>query len=512
MLYCGVSFEKGEEVGMRKNAIPKNLLQKGMMLADRRYRVDELLGDNGLTVAYKGYDTFRKQEVVVRELFPQVLMQRDFDRDYKVECKRLSDEALFQTMKENMIRKAKKLIRLYPVEGIANVLTYLEERETVYVIEEYIQGQTLEELLWKRHSIKFLPEDLLQYLAPVMDTLSCLHENGLFHGAVFPENIRLTKDKGPILIGCAMPIEDVAAPQLSGIHVRNDAYAPVELYVPEAARGPATDIFEVAAILYRYVTGEALPVYYDRVNEETTATAPTEMMTRVMDFQSEAIMKGVAVYDFDRFSTMRQLKEALCPEDVDFGSLNSEMNVARNTTKKMFGRSYEKTVKKKYFLFVGAIVLLAILMLGPGLKKVGKDVMIDLFYKSFLKKDAAGQFEMLVELSDWQKDLYTNNYTGMDDELTDEQKSAQAQTKYYDFQLKKYITHEKFSTDARYYEYMKIDYWEKEIWISYFTDSSSRQTVISLIPSDDNIYEMRTVDVDERGNVSEKTVSVTYKK
>lgn len=497
---------------MRKNTIPKIYLQKGMTLADRRYRVDELLGDNGLTVTYKGYDTFRKNEIVIRELFPQVLMQRDFDKDHKVECKRLSDEELFQTMKEHMIQKAKKLIRLYPVDGIANVLTYLEEKETVYVIEEYIQGQTLEELLWKRHSAKFLPEDLMQYLAPVMDTLSQLHENGLFHGAVFPENIRLTKDKGPVLLGCVMPTEDVAAPQLSGISVRNDAYAPVELYVPEAGRGPSADIFEVAAVLYRYTTGEVLPVYYDRVNEETTATAPTEMLTRVMDFQSEAIMKAAAVYDFERFATMKEFKDALCPEDVDYKNLNSEMNVARNISARDFGRSYERTLKKKYFLFIGAVILLAALMLGPGLTQVGKGIMIDLFYKSFLKKDAAGQFEMLVELSEWQKDLYTNNYTALDSDMTDKEKMEKVKIKYYDFQLGKYVIQEKFDINVKYYEYMKIDYRENEIWISYISDTEDKQTVINLEPVEDNTYEMRTITVDANGKTAEESVWVNYKK
>ena len=497
---------------MRKNTIPKNFLQTGMTLADRRYRVDELIGENGLTVTYKGYDTFRKKEVAIRELFPQVILKRDLDHDYKVECKKLSDEALFQSMKEHMIQRAKKLIRMYPVEGIANVLTYLEERETVYVIEEYVEGQTLAELLWKRHSAKFLPEDLMQYLSPVMDTLSKLHGSGMFHGAVYPENIRLTKDKKVILVGCSMPMEDVAAPQLSGIGVRKDAYAPVELFVPEANRGPSADIFEVAAILYRYVTGEALPVYYERVNEETTATAPTQMMTRVMQFQSEAIMKGVAVYDFERFATMQELKDALCPEDVDYESLNSDMNVARNISKKEFGRSYEKTVKRNYLLFVGVIILLAVLLLGPGLTQVGKGVMIDLFYKRFLAKDVAGQFEMLVERSDWQKDLYTNNYTNPDDTLTDEEKSAQAEMKYYDFQLGKYVTHEKFDKSTQYYEYMKIDYWKNEIWISYVTDRDNMQTVIYLVPVEENTYEIRTTKVDAKGKSSQSSVYVNYKK
>jgi len=497
---------------MRKNVIPKNFLQKGMTLADRRYRVDELLGDNGMTVTYKGYDTFRKKVVVIRELFPQIIMQRDVDHDHRVECKKMSDEELFQTMKEHMVQKAKKLIRLYPVEGIANILTYLEERETVYVVEEYIEGQTLEEHLWKRHSAKFLPEDLMQYLAPVMDVLTKLHANGIFHGAVYPENIRLTKDRKPVLIGCAMPMEDVASPQLSGIAVRKDAYAPVELFVPEASRGPQTDIFEVGAVLYRYTTGEALPVYYDRVNEETSATAPTEMMTRVQQLQSEAIMKGVAVYDFDRYATMQEFKKALCPDDVNYEELNSDMNIARKVSKKEFKRDYEKKVKRKYFLFVAGIAFLGILIIGPGLMQVGKDLMIDSFYKRFLKKEVAGQFEMLVELSDWQKDLYTNNYTNEDEGLTDEEKSAQAQTKYYDFQLGKYVTHEKFDTSTEYYEYMKIDYWEDEIWVSYVTELGNTQMVIDMVPVAEDTYKITTAQIGTKGQSKQNEVYINYKK
>ena len=138
--------------------------------------------------------------------------------------------------------------------------------------------------------------------------------------------------------------------------------------------------------------------------------------------------------------------------------------------------------------------------------------MIDLFYKRFLAKDVAGQFEMLVELSDWQKDLYTNNYTNPDDTLTDEEKSAQAEMKYYDFQLGKYVTHEKFDKSTQYYEYMKIDYWKNEIWISYVTDRDNMQTVIYLVPVEENTYEIRTTKVDAKGKSSQSSVYVNYKK
>ena len=173
----------------KKITIEAHLLQPGMTLADRRYRIDSLLGNNGIMVTYKGYDTFRKKVVVIRELFPVDIVERDRLHDYHLDCKKLSDEALFESMKEHVIGRVKKLIRMYPVEGIANVLTFLEERGTVYSIEEYVEGMTLDKYLLKRHSAKFTVEDLMKLLAPVMQTLAKLHQDGICHLALSPQQI-----------------------------------------------------------------------------------------------------------------------------------------------------------------------------------------------------------------------------------------------------------------------------------------------------------------------------------
>jgi len=209
---------------------------------------------------------------------------------------------------------------------------------------------------------------------------------------------------------------------------------------------------------------------------------------------------------------MQEFKKALCPDDVNYEELNSDMNIARKVSKKEFKRDYEKKVKRKYFLFVAGIAFLGILIIGPGLMQVGKDLMIDSFYKRFLKKEVAGQFEMLVELSDWQKDLYTNNYTNEDEGLTDEEKSAQAQTKYYDFQLGKYVTHEKFDTSTEYYEYMKIDYWEDEIWVSYVTELGNTQMVIDMVPVAEDTYKITTAQIGTKGQSKQNEVYINYKK
>lgn len=490
----------------RNKQSPKQFLQEGMTLADRRYRIDSLLGDNGLMVSYKAYDTFRKTTVVIRELFPQEILKRDMDHDYKAECKRLSDEELFHSMKEHVVHRAKKLIRLYPVKGISNVLTYLEERDTVYVVEEYTEGITLKEYLWKRHSAKFLVEDLMKYLQPVMDTLQRLHEKGIYHGAITPETLFLTKDRKVIVTGFTNPIEDVAASRLGNPSIRVDGYAPVELYLTEAVKGPATDIYAVSAILYRYVTGVKVPAYFERINEEKETFEPALMQTRIMGFQSEAIMKGMAVYEFDRFRSMKELQEALVSRDMDMDTLHNEEVSSQNFARVPFWYRYNQKMTRRYWLTFVAILLFGILLVGPGLYEVGKGILINRFYDKFNEASLYHQCVMLDDMSERERRLYTNDYTDMDASLTDEEKSEMVVTKYYDFQLDKYVTQEKFDTSKELYEYLRIDYRKDEVWINYQKEGESIHMTISMEPLDDGSYEVRKSTVDAKGITKNETV------
>lgn len=489
----------------QKVKIPKEYLQPGTTLADRRYRIDSLMEANGLTVTYKGFDTFRKKTVVIRELFPEEIMQRDADHDDKVECRQLSEEALFLSMKDHMIKRAKKLIARYPFRGVANIMTYLEERDTVYVIEEYVKGRSLAEYLQKRHSAKFLPEDLMRYLSPVMDTLQNLHDIGIFHGSICPEQILLRENGETVLTGVVNPMEDVAEPQLGKPAVRKDAYAPVELYLPEAERGAATDVYEIAAVLYRYVTGVPLPAYYERINQENSTASPDAMLTRVMQFQSEAIMKGVAVYAFDRFASVRDLQKALCPDDVDFDSLREETVSAGQFAKKPFWYRYNQKIKRQYQIAIAVLLLVGVFWLGPKLADVARDVQINRFYEKFNAASLYEQCEMVTGLSRRERERYTNDYMDLDASLTDEEKAELLVPKYYDFQLKKYVTQKQFNTDREYYEYMQIDVRTDEIWINYRNEEMVMHRTILKKQREDGSYEVRTEIVKKDGSSSQKT-------
>lgn len=93
--------------------------------------------------------------------------------------------------------EAKCMAAVKNVEGIAAVLDFFSENNTAYIVMEYIGGETLSEYLAKKGRLSF--REAFTVLRPVLEALGRLHEAGVVHGDVSPDNIILT-DGGARLI------------------------------------------------------------------------------------------------------------------------------------------------------------------------------------------------------------------------------------------------------------------------------------------------------------------------
>ena len=71
-------------------------------------------------------------------------------------------------------------------------IRFFEENGTAYIVMEYLEGETLSEYLKREGTV---PEDkAVEMLMPVMESLMTVHEEGLIHRDIAPDNIFLTKD------------------------------------------------------------------------------------------------------------------------------------------------------------------------------------------------------------------------------------------------------------------------------------------------------------------------------
>jgi len=225
-----------------------------------------------------------------------------------------------------------------------------------------------------------------------------------------------------------------------------------------------------------------------------------------MDFQSEAIMKAASIYDFDRYEDLETFRKALLPSDMDMDSLYSEQETTKTLKRKPFWYAYEQKKLHRYYAVIAALLLVAVIVLGPRLYQVGLDIRINHFYDKFNNASLYEQCQMLENLSKKQRQHYTNDYVDMDSTLTDEERSKAMEAKYYDFQLNKYVLYDKVDQSRTYYEYMKIDLRDGYAWVDYNSDTTNTHTEIRFPQEKDGSYYVQIETVDEKGNRKNETV------
>lgn len=156
----------------------------------------------------------------------------------------------------------------------------LGETDTAYYVMDYVDGESLENLLKRRGS---LPEDeALPIILKVADALSYLHKKGRFHLDVKPGNIMLRNDGKVILIdfGSSKQYAEVDGEDTSTLApCYTSGYAPIEQMNPQKTKyTAATDIYALGATLHKMLTGQKPPSAISIQNgDEPLATLPEEI-------------------------------------------------------------------------------------------------------------------------------------------------------------------------------------------------------------------------------------------
>lgn len=298
-------------------SLPHHLAPGSMVM--QRYRVGRVLGEGGFGITYIGLDTVLNLKVAIKEFYMAGYVNRNNEASSTVFATLGEHRDLFNRNKEKFLSEARVLARFYEEPGIVGVRDFCEENGTAYIIMDFLDGKNLKEYL--KDNGNLAPAQAVALLMPVMRSLQRVHADGIIHRDISPDNIMVLPDGRTKLLdfGAAREVSQTDIKSLSVI--LKPGYAPEEQYRSKGHQGPWTDVYALAATLYRCIVGCAPDDAMERMYRDQLP-APAQTPAACPIAISNVIMKGLAVRQPDRYqdigSFLADLEKALqSPNDVN---------------------------------------------------------------------------------------------------------------------------------------------------------------------------------------------------
>ncbi|MEM4723484.1 MAG: protein kinase [Candidatus Hadarchaeum sp.] len=286
---CGVQLIE-DTSAFSPLALPVNTaLQKG------KYTIMKVLGQGGFGITYLGQDTILSRPVAIKELFPSGAQRKNKSviypnpLEFTQICQRFLEEA--------------KIVAQFQHPGIVKVYDFFEENGTAYIVTEYLNGKSLNQIVQERGPLS--EQEALKYIQKICEALEVVHAAHYLHRDIKPENIIVCTDGRIVLIDFGAARQFITGKTRKHTIILTPGYAPPEQYTEHAKRGPYTDIYALSATLFFLVTGETPPDALARLQGVSLPSVKT-YNPQLSDQLEQAIERGMALKVQDRPQTVRE--------------------------------------------------------------------------------------------------------------------------------------------------------------------------------------------------------------
>lgn len=307
--YCGLQQDK-------YRPIPR-CLRPGMCLRDR-YVLGRVLGEGSFGISYIAWDCLLDTVVAIKEYFPASLVSRHIseeDEDTNVYIYEKRESQKHQESLKKYLGEAKSLSAYYDLDGIVSVRDFFYANNTAYIVMGYVDGISVKEYVEKNGPIE--GEKFLRMLEPVIQSLAKVHQTGVLHRDISPDNMLLTRDEKLVLIDFGAARKENINMTRSMTVVFKRGFSPEEQYRTRGQQGAWTDVYALCATAYYALTGKAPDESIQRVLEDDMPSL-TEMTDVDLPMQQKrAFMKGMTVDFHHRYQTMDELYQGLYQQGRD---------------------------------------------------------------------------------------------------------------------------------------------------------------------------------------------------
>ena len=225
-------------------------------LHEGNFVIESLLAAGAFGATYLARDEILHRPVVIKEYFPEGC-RRSGEQVIPYHIQNAED---FANAKERFLEEARVLAQ-FRHPGIVGVYNFFEANNTAYMVMEYLQGATLQEMLAARGCLN--SAEVIEIARQVCDALKTVHQAGMLHRDIKPNNIIQCDDGRVVLVdfGLSEKFDDSSSrhtrPLDTALRFGTPGYAPLEQYTHSAQLGPPSDIYALGATLYHLCNGQA---------------------------------------------------------------------------------------------------------------------------------------------------------------------------------------------------------------------------------------------------------------
>ena len=275
---------------------------------DGRYLLGRVLGAGGFGITYLGWDLNLGVKLAIKEYFPSAFGARGADRTTVVPSTTQS-RTIFDQGLTRFLEEGRALAKFQGNPCIASVLTFFSENGTSYLVMKYEDGITLQQYLHERGG-RIEHQKAMDLAMPVMDALRAVHEAGILHRDISPDNIFITRGGQVKILDFGSAKHDLAMQNRSTQITLKRGYSPEEQYRSNGKVGPWTDVYALGATIYHAITGQVPPESLDRLDEDSLQP-PSKCGIQLPGHVEQAIMRALAVRAAGRFQTMKEFQNAI---------------------------------------------------------------------------------------------------------------------------------------------------------------------------------------------------------
>jgi serine/threonine protein kinase len=230
-------------------------LKAGTKLMHGQYTIESFLNAGGFGITYLARDSLDRK-VVIKECFPGAFCRRS---RFIVQARSHAHQNELKSIVRLFVQEARSLSKLdHP--NIVGVHQVFEDNDTAYMALDFIEGRDLLDTIEDpNHGLT--STQIKAILKEVLGAVGFIHDQGMLHRDISPDNILINKELHPVLIDFGAAREEATKQSrvLSALRVVKDGYSPQEFYIAGSDQSPSSDLYALAASFHHLITGDVPP-------------------------------------------------------------------------------------------------------------------------------------------------------------------------------------------------------------------------------------------------------------